>query len=206
MLLLIAKCLSISSGDITHDSRKLLVNVFALILRIKLWSGLNFVNLKWQKYVVWGRITVGTTMMLQCRQWNLYIHLLFHRIKILDNKYISCPTDPTSNYKTMNPSFLTNYDKFYWPCLIIFYMYYFFVKSKFIRCFGICTYFRWTSFEIADSKTICFVKIWLHCAGIYILVSTRPTVGANQMLQGHWMQKIYFWIMNANVELIWSVR
>ena len=42
----------------------------------------------------------------------------------------------------------------------------------------------------------------VQCAGIYILVSTRPTVGANQMLLGHWMQKIYFWIMNANVELI----
>ena len=167
---------------------------------------------KWQKYVVWGRITVGTTMMLQCRQWNLYIHLLFHRIKLLDNKYISCPTDPTSNYKTMNPSFLTNYDKIYWSCLIIFYITFLSKASWFVIVLGSVPYFRWdnwnleTSFEIADSKTICFVNIWLHCAGIYILVSTRPTVGANQMLLGHWMQKIYFWIMNANVELIWSVR
>ena len=49
LLLLTAKCISAAVIKITHDSRKLLIKVYAIILRIyELRSVLNFVNLKCQ--------------------------------------------------------------------------------------------------------------------------------------------------------------
>ena len=90
LLLLIAKRISSAVIKIT----KIAYKSFALITRIyELRSVLNFVNLKCQVAEICSMRTyyscVGTTMMLQCRQWNLYIHLLFHRIKLLDNKYLA---------------------------------------------------------------------------------------------------------------------
>ena len=119
LLLLIAKRISSAVIKIT----KIAYKSFALITRIyELRSVLNFVNLKCQVAEICSMRTyyscVGTTMMLQCRQWNLYIHLLFHRIKLLDNKYLAQRIQRPI-IKLWIQVFLSNYNNFYMSCLII---------------------------------------------------------------------------------------